>query len=88
MLITQTIKTDVLDSIMTDFARKTGPKGGQLTKVRHANYLGINPSVYSRLMNGETERLLSEAEWIRIGMELGTDLTGMEWKTALTLFKS
>lgn len=84
MLITEQIKSSVLDSILTDFGRKSGPKGNQITKVRHANSLGINPSVYSRLMNGETDRVLSEAEWIRIGMELGTDMMGYNWQTATT----
>lgn len=47
--------------------------------------IGINSAQYSRIKNGDTDRVISEAQWISIARRLGVSLTGLpEWKTANT----
>ncbi len=83
MVLTDTQKKEILQSITDDFTRKRA-KDSVHTKVRHANALGINPSVYSRMMNGEINRVLSDGEWVRIALELNIDLNGLNWQNADT----
>ena len=52
---------------------------------KHAASLGISSAVYSQLKAGQTERVLSEANWISMARRLGVELRpGMEWKAAPT----
>lgn len=52
---------------------------------KHAASLGISTSVYSAIKNGQTEKALSEANWITIARRLGVNLRGgIEWKPART----
>ncbi len=52
---------------------------------KHAASLGIATSVYNVLKNGQTDKVLSEANWITIARKLGVNLRGeMEWKVART----
>ena len=52
---------------------------------KHAASLGITTSVYSAVKNGQTDRVLSDANWISIGRRLGVSLRGeMEWRAAQT----
>ena len=52
---------------------------------KFAMSLGINAGQYSRIRNGELERVLSDEKWISIARHLGVNLTGRpEWKTANT----
>lgn len=52
---------------------------------KHAASLGISSAVYSQLKAGQTERVLSEANWISMARRLGVELRpGMEWKAAQT----
>lgn len=52
---------------------------------KHASYLGITTSVYSAVKKGQTEKVLSDANWITIARKLGVNLRGeMEWKAART----
>ena len=47
--------------------------------------LGINSAQYSRVKNGETERVLSDQNWISLARHLGVNLNDApEWKTAAT----
>ena len=42
-------------------------------------------SVYSAIKNGQTDKALSDANWISIARKLGVNLRGeMEWKAAKT----
>lgn len=45
---------------------------------------GINPSVWSRIVNGETEGVMSDHRWLQIGRELGVDPSKSVWKLAKT----
>ena len=52
---------------------------------KHAASLGISTSVYSAIKNGQTDKALSEANWITIARRLGVNLRGgIEWKPART----
>ncbi len=52
---------------------------------KHAASLGISTSVYSSIKNGQTEKALSDANWISVARRLGVSLRGeIEWKAANT----
>jgi hypothetical protein len=52
---------------------------------QYAVSLGINGSIYNRIKNGETEKVLAGARWISLARHLNMELSGgMEWKTAKT----
>ena len=52
---------------------------------KHAASLGITTSLYSAVKNGQTERVLSDANWISIARRLNVSLRGeIEWKPAQT----
>ncbi|MBQ0029420.1 MAG: ATP-binding protein [Bacteroidales bacterium] len=52
---------------------------------KHAASLGITTSVYSAIKNGQTEKVLSDANWISIARRLNVSLRGeIEWKAANT----
>lgn len=52
---------------------------------KHAASLGITTSVYSAVKNGQTDRVLSDANWISIARRLNVSLRGeIEWKPAQT----
>lgn len=51
---------------------------------KHAVSLGINPSQYSRIINGEIDRVLSENQWITLGRILQNKVTDDEWVAAET----
>ncbi|MRG45518.1 AAA family ATPase [Chitinophaga sp. SYP-B3965] len=83
MPISQAHKQLVHQEIITDYKRKI-KDDASYTQARHAISLDINPSVYSRLMRNDIERVLSESEWKRIGMELNIDKNGLKWVPAVT----
>jgi len=82
MTITTPQKQQVQAAIMADFETRNTVKG--YSQSRHANYLGINTSIYSRMKSGETDRLLSDGEWVRIALKLNVQLTELSWKPAKT----
>ena len=52
---------------------------------KFAMSLGINSAQYSRIKNGETERVISDQSWISLARQLGVNLSSRaEWKTANT----
>lgn len=52
---------------------------------RHAAALGISASVYNSLKKGQTEKALSDANWVNIARRLGVNLRDtIEWKGAKT----
>ena len=52
---------------------------------KFAMSLGINSAQYSRIKNGETERVISDQSWISLARQLGVNLSShAEWKTANT----
>lgn len=52
---------------------------------KFATSLGISGSQYSRIMKGDTERVLSDANWVSIARHLDVAINNLpEWKTAIT----
>ncbi len=77
-MITTEIKNRILDAIKTN-------RGNYPSDAKHAASLGITTSVYSAVKNGQTDRMLSDANWISIARKLGVSLRGeIEWKAAKT----
>lgn len=78
MEITSTIKKRILAAMEAN--RVNYPSDS-----KHAASLGISSAIYSQLKQGQTERVLSEANWISMARRLGVELrSGMEWKAAKT----
>ena len=77
-MITTEIKNKILSAINQN--RVNYP-----SDAKHAASLGITTSVYSAIKNGQTERMLSDANWVSIARKLGVSLRGeIEWKIAKT----
>lgn len=77
-MITETIKTQILDAIKAD-------RSNYESDAKHAIVLGINKSVYNQLKKGTKDRLLKESEWIRLGRIMEVALNrASEWLTANT----
>lgn len=49
-----------------------------------AKTIGLSGAVFSRLKNGETEQLVSDAKWLHIGRILDVKLRDKKWNTART----
>lgn len=78
MQINTTFKQNVLTAIFSGRENFGG------SDASYAKSLGINPSVYSRVKNGETEQLISDAELLRLGMQLQVSPKADNWKTVRT----
>lgn len=77
------ITTELKKRIIEEMARDRMNFAG--SDVKYAVSLGINNAQYSRIKNGETERVLSDANWITIARKLDVKLTDrVEWKVANT----
>lgn len=77
-MITTEVKKQILEAI-------TANRVNYPSDAKHAASLGIATSVYSSIKNGQTDRALSEANWITIARRLGVNLRGgIEWKAART----
>ena len=77
-MITEENKKRILEAIAKN--RENYP-----SDAKHAASLGISTSVYSAIKNGQTEKALSEANWITIARRLSVSLReGIEWKAART----
>lgn len=76
--VTNELKTKILAAIRAD--RDNFSSDG-----KHATKLQINKAVYSQLNKGKTERLLSDAEWIRVARILDVSVYKTpQWQTAHT----
>jgi hypothetical protein len=52
---------------------------------QYAASLGINGSVYNRIKNGETERVLSDSKWIALARAMNVEIGGgTPWKVVAT----
>jgi len=77
-MVTNDMKTRILGAVAAN--RTNYP-----SDAKHAASLGITNSVYSQIKNGQTDKMLSEANWISLARRLGVSLrAGIEWKTAKT----
>lgn len=71
-----------MDAVVQELTARRNNFGGSDTA--YARSLGINASVYSRLKNGERERLLPASTWLRLGRELGVVMHGRKWNAVET----
>lgn len=77
-MITEAQKKRIMEAIAAN-------RGNYPSDAKHAASLGITTSVYSVVKNGQTDKVLSDANWIGIARRLGVNLRGeMEWKAAKT----
>lgn len=77
-MIEKTIKKRILEAIAAN--RNNYP-----SDAKHAAALGISASVYNSLKKGQTEKALSDANWVNIARRLGVSLREqIEWKGART----
>ena len=77
-MITEAQKQRIMEAIAANRANYP-------SDAKHAASLGITTSVYSAVKNGQTDKVLSDANWIGIARRLGVNLRGgMEWKAAKT----
>ena len=52
---------------------------------KHAKVLGISTSVYSLIKQGQMDKTLADANWVRVARRLGVNLRHeIDWKTAKT----
>ena len=77
-MITTEIRNRILEAIRAN-------RGNYPSDAKHAASLGLTTSVYSAIKNGQTEKQLSDANWITVARKLGVNLRGeIEWKAAKT----
>ena len=77
-MITTEIKNKIAEAIKA--ARINYP-----SDAKHAASLGVTTSAYSSIKNGQTERVLSDGNWMSIARKLGVNLRGgIEGKAAKT----
>lgn len=77
-MITEAQKQKILGAVAANRANYP-------SDAKHAASLGISTSVYSAIKNGQTDKALSDANWISIARRLGVGLCAdMEWKVAKT----
>lgn len=77
------ITTEFKQRIIAELMRTRENFSG--SDAKFSTSLGINNAQYSRVKNGETERVLSDAAWITIARKLGVSLTeDAQWQIANT----
>jgi len=78
------ITNEFKQKVLGELAKSRKNFGG--SDAKFAVSIGINNAQYSRIKNGDTERVLSDANWISIARNLGVNISdSAEWKTANTL---
>ncbi|HPI31116.1 MAG TPA: ATP-binding protein [Bacteroidales bacterium] len=78
-MITTELKNKVLAELKRSRENFTG------SDAKYAVSLGLNNAVYSRIKNGEIDKVLSEAMWISLARKFNVSLKNeAEWKTANT----
>ena len=77
-MITTANKQRILEAIATNRANYP-------SDAKHAAALGISASVYNSLKKGQTDKALSDANWVNIARRLDVNLRdSIEWKGART----
>lgn len=78
MNLTLEFKEAVIKAMITQRENYSG------SDAEFSKTISINGSIFSRIKNGEKERVLSDTEWIRLGRELSVKLHEDNWKVART----
>lgn len=78
MELNATFKKRVRDEVI---ARRNNYGGSD---AKFAKTIGLNPSSFSKLKADETDRVISDNEWLRIGKEFNVRMVSDNWKVART----
>ena len=78
MEITKLFKDKVVEELLSQRENYGG------SDTAFARSIGVNPSVFNRLKNGEREKLLPDATWLRLGRELGVSANSRKWNMVET----
>jgi hypothetical protein len=78
MEITDLLKGKVVAELMVQRENYGG------SDAAFARSIDINPSVFNRLKNGEREKLLPNATWLKLGRELGININSRKWNAVET----
>jgi DNA transposition AAA+ family ATPase len=77
------ITLEFKNRILTALAERRTTFGGSDSKL--ATSLGVSPAQFSRIMKGDTDRVISDASWITVARKLGVNLTNEpDWKAVNT----
>lgn len=76
--ITADYKQKVLDALLEQRNNFDG------SDAAYAKQWGLNGAIFSRLKNGEIERIVKDAQWLNIGRELNVTLSERKWSMAKT----
>lgn len=77
------ITIELKQKVVAALAEKRQNFGG--SEAKFATSLGISNAQYSRIKNGDYDRVLSDANWISLARQCEISLQGApEWKTAVT----
>jgi AAA domain len=76
------LTTNFKQKVRTAILEKRENYGG--SDADFSKSLGINNAIFSRLKNGEIEKLLSDTVWITLGRELQVRVNEDQWKVART----
>ena len=78
MQLTNEFKNKVRDAVLE--ARKN--YGG--SDADYSKKLGLSSSIFSRLKSGETDKIISDTQWLTMGRELNVSVKQNNWKIART----
>lgn len=77
------LENNIKERIIAEMKERRDSFGS--SDAKFATSLGISSSQYSRIMKGDTERVLSDANWVSIARKLDVAMNNLpEWKTANT----
>ena len=78
-MITTELKQKTVDALKT---RRSNFGGSD---AKYATSLGLSPAIYSRLANGEMDKVISDGNWISLARQLNVNLKNTpDWQTAAT----
>jgi len=78
-MITKELQQRILEALQQSRENFTGSDS------KFSVSIGINAAQYSRIKNGDTEKVLSDAQWISLARRMGVSPTNApEWKTVNT----
>jgi len=78
-MITKDLQNKILSALQQQRENFTG------SDAKYSISIGINAAQYSRIKNGDTDKVLSDGQWITLARKLGVNPNSAdEWKTANT----
>ena len=81
-ILIRELSTDYKNQVLERLKTVRGNYGG--SDATFAKQWGINPSVWSRLKNGESDGLLKESAWLNLGRNLNISINNSSWNIVRT----